>query len=110
MGRCRCGGEVVLGREPVDVADLTEERGGQHRPHPEQLQQAVLDWGTWGLDPRLHGGDPLLQLANVGGEISGQLPAGDRRRFGLGAVAGVAGQSGEEPVDGQEVGQAAAVG
>jgi hypothetical protein len=31
------GGEVVLGREPADVADLAEERGCQHRPDSEQL-------------------------------------------------------------------------
>jgi hypothetical protein len=39
-------GEVMLGREPTDVANLTQEPGGQHRPDPEQLDQVVLAWAT----------------------------------------------------------------
>src|SRR4029453_12685790 len=38
--------------------------------------------GDRGLDARLHRGAPLLQLADVGHELGGQLPAGDRRRSG----------------------------
>jgi hypothetical protein len=51
---------MMLGREPADVADLAEERGGQHRPHPKQRQQAGVGLGDRGLDARLHRGDPLL--------------------------------------------------
>jgi hypothetical protein len=76
------GGEVVLGGEPADVADLTQERGGQHRPDPEQPEQAGVGLGDRGLDPRLDRGDPLLQLAHVGDELLGELVAGDRRRTG----------------------------
>jgi hypothetical protein len=73
------GGEVVLAGEPTDVADLAEEGGRQHRPHPEQLQQAGVGLGNGGLDPRLDRGDPLFQLADVGEELGGRLPASDRR-------------------------------
>jgi hypothetical protein len=79
-GGAGVGGEVVLAGEPADIANLTQEGGGQHRPDPEQLQQAGVGLGDRGLDPRLHGGDALLQLAGVGHEFGGQLPAGDRRR------------------------------
>jgi hypothetical protein len=37
------GGEVVLPREPADVADLAEEGGSQHRPEAEELDRLVLD-------------------------------------------------------------------
>jgi hypothetical protein len=81
-GRAGVGGEMMLAGEPTNVADLAQERGGQHRPDAEQLQQAGLRLGDGGLDARLHGGDPLLQLADVGDEFCGQLPAGDRRGTG----------------------------
>ena len=116
-GGAGVGGEVVLVGEPADVADLAEEGGGQHRPHPEQPEQAGVGLGDRGLDAGLHGGDPLLQLTNVGHELCGQLPAGDRRRTdrcdcgqqGAGAVGGevAPGAAGNqvhqqpvEPVDG----------
>jgi hypothetical protein len=76
------GGEVVLAREPTDVADLAQKRGGQHRSHPEQLDQTGVGLGDRGLDAGLHGGDPLLQLTDVGDQVSGQLPTGDRRLTG----------------------------
>src|SRR4029450_3305204 len=59
-------------------------RGGQHRPDPEQLDQGRVGLGNRGLDARLHRGDPLLQLAHVGHEVDGKLPADDRRRLGRG--------------------------
>ena len=71
---------MVLAGEPADVADLALEGGGQHRPHAEQLQQAGVGLGNRGLDARVDGGDALVQLADVGDEVGGQLPAGDRRR------------------------------
>src|SRR5918995_3854224 len=79
-GGAGVGGEMVLAREPTDVADLTEERGRQHRPHPEQFHQGRLGLRDRGLDTRLHCGDALLQLAGVGHELGGQLPTSDRRR------------------------------
>jgi hypothetical protein len=75
---------MMLGREPADVADLTQERGRQHRPDAEQLDQAGLGLGNRGLDAGLDGGDSLLQLEGVGHELGGQLPASDP-----GAPAGV---------------------
>jgi hypothetical protein len=66
----------------MNVADLTEEPGGQHRPDPEQRQQAGVGFRDRGLDARLHRSDLLLQLADVADQVSGQLPAGDRRRTG----------------------------
>jgi hypothetical protein len=42
------GGEVVLAGEPADVTDLAEKRGRQHRPDPEQTDQA----GVWTEQPR----------------------------------------------------------
>jgi hypothetical protein len=78
-GAVPVGGEMVLAREPTDVADLAEEGGGQHRPHAEQLNQTGVGLGNRGLDAGLDRGDPLLQLAHVGHEFGRQLPAGDRR-------------------------------
>jgi hypothetical protein len=72
------GSEVMLAGEPADVADLTEEGGGQHRPDAEQLDQGGPGLSDGGLDAGLHGGDLLLQLAELGHELGGQLPAGDR--------------------------------
>jgi hypothetical protein len=69
----------MLAGEPTDVADLTHEDGGQHWPDAEQPEQAGVGLGDRGLDARLDGGDPLFQLADVGEELGGQLPAGDRR-------------------------------
>jgi hypothetical protein len=74
------------------LPDLAEEGGGQPRPDPEQLQQAGVGLSHGSLDARLDGGDPLLQLVDVGDELAGQLPA-----FGpdpLRAVAGAAGLGG----------------
>jgi hypothetical protein len=71
--------KLMLAGEPADVADLTQKRGCQHRSHPEQLNQAGVGVGDRCLDPGLDGGDPLLQLTDVGHELGGQLPAGDRR-------------------------------
>jgi hypothetical protein len=68
--------------EPTDIADLTEEPGRQHRPDPEQPEQAGVGLSDRGLDAGLDRGDPLLQLADVGHELGGQLPAGDRGRAG----------------------------
>jgi hypothetical protein len=73
---------VVLGGEPTDVADLAEEGGGQHRPDAEQPDQAGVGLGNRRLDARLDRGDPLLQVTDVGDELAGQLPAGDRWRSG----------------------------
>jgi hypothetical protein len=53
-------------------------------PTPNSSSRLVLDWATAALDPRLHRGDPLLQLADIDDQVSGQLPAGDRRRSGRG--------------------------
>jgi hypothetical protein len=78
------GGEVVLAGEPADVADLAEERGRQHRTDAEQLDQAGVGLGDGGLDACLHGGDLLLQLADVRDELGGQLPAGECRCAGGG--------------------------
>ena len=44
-GGAGVGSEVVLAGEPTDVADLAEEGGDQHRPDPEQLQQAGVGAG-----------------------------------------------------------------
>jgi hypothetical protein len=76
------GGKVMPAREPTDVTDLAQERGRQHRPDPEQLQQAGVGLGDGGLDAGLDGGDPLLQLADIGDQASGQ-------RVTAGAPAGV---------------------
>ena len=88
------GGEVVLAGEPADVADLAEERGRQHRPHAEQLDQAGVGLGNRGLDARLDGGDALLQMTHIGDQVSRQLPADDRRLeqccSGKNGVAGLA--------------------
>jgi hypothetical protein len=69
------GGEVVLAGEPTDVADLAQEPGRQHRPHPEQLDQAGVGLGDRGLDADLDGGDGLLQLADVGDQLAKALAA-----------------------------------
>ena len=111
------GGEVVLAGEPTDVTDLAQEPGRQHRPHSEQLQQAGVGLDNRGLDARLHRGDALLQPSEIGHELAGQLPTGDRRRAGghdpgqqgggtvggegaSGAAGGQAHQHPMEPVDG----------
>jgi hypothetical protein len=69
-----------LAGKPADFTDVTQARGRQHRPHAEQLDQAGVGLGNRHLDARLDGGDALVQLAHVGDEVGGQLPAGDRRR------------------------------
>jgi len=46
------GGEMVPAGEPADVTDLAEERGGQHRPDPEQCDQGRVGLGDRGLDAR----------------------------------------------------------
>jgi hypothetical protein len=79
-GGAGVGGEVVLAGKPADFTGLTQERGRQHGPHAEQLDQAGVGLGNRRLDARLAGGDALVQLAHVGDEVGGQLPAGDRRR------------------------------
>jgi hypothetical protein len=81
-GGAGVGGEVVLGREAADVADLAKEPGRQHRPDPEQPDQAGVGLGDRGLDARLDRGDLLLQVTDVRDELAGQLPADDRRRSG----------------------------
>jgi hypothetical protein len=53
----------------MEIADLAEELGGQHRPDPEQLQQGGVGLGDRGLNARLHRGDPLFQVAHVGHEL-----------------------------------------
>jgi hypothetical protein len=79
-GGAGVGSEMVLGGEPADVADLAEEGGGQHRPDPEQLQQAGVGLDDRRLDAHLDRGDPLLQVMDVGDELAGELVASDRRR------------------------------
>jgi hypothetical protein len=73
-------GKLMPAGEPADVTDLAQERGRQHQPDPEQLQQAGVGLGDGGLDAGLDGGDPLLQLADIGDQASGQRPASYRRR------------------------------
>jgi hypothetical protein len=65
-GGAGVGGEVVLAGESADVADLTQEPGRQHRPHPEQPQQAGVGPGDRGLDPRLDRGDLLSTWRTLG--------------------------------------------
>jgi hypothetical protein len=47
VGQCRVGGEVVLGGKLPDVADLAEEPGGQHRPHPNNSSMVKRLAPTW---------------------------------------------------------------
>jgi hypothetical protein len=103
---------VVLAGEPADVADLSQQFGGQHWADPEQLQQAGLGLGDGGLDARLHCGDPPVQAAHVANQLSSKLPAGDRRCAGRselgkqrsGALGGeVAAGAGGNQVDQQPV-------
>jgi hypothetical protein len=49
-------------------------------PTPNSSQQAGVGLGDGGLDAGLDGGDPLLQLADIGDQASGQRPASYRRR------------------------------
>ena len=76
------GSEVMLGREPANVADLAEKPGRQHRPHPEPPEQAGVGLDDGCLDTGLHRGDPLLQLADVSDQVRSQLVADDRRLAG----------------------------
>ena len=71
------GSEVMLGREPANVADLAEKPGGHHRPHPEPPEQAGVGLDDGCLGTGLHRGDPLLQLADVGDQVRSQLVADD---------------------------------
>jgi hypothetical protein len=87
-------GLAVTGREPgpgaqpgrageaMHVADLGHKDGRQHRPHPEQLDQAGVGLGDHGLDAPLDCCDSLIQATHVGDQVSGQLVAGDRRLAG----------------------------
>ena len=40
------GGEMVLGREPADVADLTQEVAASTGPTPNSPSRLVLTWAT----------------------------------------------------------------
>ena len=71
---------MVLAWEPIDVADPAEQLGGQHRADAEQLHQAGLGLGDRGRDALLDRGDVLVQVADVGDQVGGELVAGDRRR------------------------------
>jgi hypothetical protein len=77
------GGEVVLGREPSDVADLAQQLGGQDGADAEQLGEGGRRPGDGHLEAVLGCGDPPVQGADVGEEVDGELPAGAGRR-GLG--------------------------
>jgi hypothetical protein len=76
------GGEVVLGREAADVADLAEQLGCQHRANAEQLHQAGLRLDYCFLDVRLYRSDPPVQVAHVGDQVFGDLVAGGGRHAG----------------------------
>jgi hypothetical protein len=52
------------------------------RPTPNSPEQGRLGFGDRGLDAALDLCDALLQLAHVGHELGGQLPASDRRCAG----------------------------
>jgi hypothetical protein len=51
-------------------------------PIPNSSTQSHLGLGHRGFEARLHLSDPLLQLADVDDQVSGQVPAGDRRNTG----------------------------
>jgi hypothetical protein len=51
-------------------------------PTPNSSSRLVLAWTTAALIRASHGGDPLLQLADVGDQVGGQLPVDGGRRTG----------------------------
>jgi hypothetical protein len=69
------GGEVIPAGEAGHVADVANDRGGDHRADPEQLGQAGPGRGD-GNRELLSGVAHLCAgAAQVGGELGGELPA-----------------------------------
>jgi hypothetical protein len=80
------GGGAVAGGEPVPVAeaghvaDVTDDRGGDDRAHPEQPGQAGAGRPDRGGGFRPGLADPGVEAAQILGQLGGELPAGRGRR------------------------------
>ena len=111
-GSAVVGGEVILGRETADVADLGEDPPGDDRADPEQPSQAgaaVLDHhgdlGADGSDLAVQRPDAAQVLdgqlaADLPGDVAGPDSGQDRGRLAGGELAAQAtgGELGQEPV------------